>query len=294
MQEMIDSSPFYKNNDWDGLRKRFEEDGYLFIRGLIPADVIKKGKDAIFSYLAKNNYFEPGTNPEDGFVNTKTKEQLPRIENSPVITKMPEVKRVLEGKELTGFFEKFLNSAVRTYDYKWLRLVRENEYTGCHMDIVYMGRGSQNVVTTWIPFMEIPIELGGLAVCKGTHKDPKFQKIRETYGNLDVDRDDVGGTGWFTEDPEEILRYGGVWLTTDYHPGDCVIFTMYTFHASTTNVLKPPKYRLSCDVRFQRATEPIDERWIGEKPIGHTRFGKKDAGFKRTMEQAKKDWGLSP
>jgi hypothetical protein len=28
--------------------------------------------------------------------------------------------------------------------------------------------------------------------------------------------------------------------------------------------------------------------------IRHTRFGRKDAGFKRSMEQAKRDWGFSP
>lgn len=39
LQEMEDSSNLFQNNDWDGLRKRFQEDGYLLIRGLIPADV---------------------------------------------------------------------------------------------------------------------------------------------------------------------------------------------------------------------------------------------------------------
>jgi hypothetical protein len=97
--------------------------------------VVKKGKDVIFNYLAQNNYFQPGTDPNEGLVNTNLKEPLPRIENSPVITKMPEVKRILEGKELTGFFEKFLNSSVRTYDYKWLRLVRTNVTSLIHSSI---------------------------------------------------------------------------------------------------------------------------------------------------------------
>jgi hypothetical protein len=39
LQEMLDSSPLYQKGDWEGLRNRFQKDGYLLIRGLIPADV---------------------------------------------------------------------------------------------------------------------------------------------------------------------------------------------------------------------------------------------------------------
>ena len=28
--------------------------------------------------------------------------------------------------------------------------------------------------------------------------------MRGTYGKLDLDESDIGGTGWFTEDPEEV------------------------------------------------------------------------------------------
>ena len=31
-----------------------------------------------------------------------------------------------------------------------------------------------------------------------------FQRFRETYGKLDLDEADIGGTGWYTEDPQEV------------------------------------------------------------------------------------------
>jgi hypothetical protein len=37
---------------------------------------------------------------------------------------------------------------------------------------------------------------------------------------MDVDKDDVAGTGWFTEDPLEVLRFGSKWATADFKPGD--------------------------------------------------------------------------
>jgi ectoine hydroxylase-related dioxygenase (phytanoyl-CoA dioxygenase family) len=53
--------------------------------------------------------------------------------------------------------------------------------------------------------------------------------------------------------------------------GDVLVFTMRTVHAGTdngTNLL-----RLSTDTRYQRADEPVDERWMrgehGEEPVRH-------------------------
>ena len=46
---------------------------------------------------------------------------------------------------------------------------------------------------------------------------PGFEQFRQTYGKLDLDEADIGGTGWFTEDPDEVsqlskglVREGGV------------------------------------------------------------------------------------
>ena len=48
---------------------------------------------------------------------------------------------------------------------------------------------------------------------------------------------------------------------------------MYTMHASTDNHSRA--FRLSTDTRYQLASEPVDERWIGENPIAHGPAGKR-------------------
>ena len=60
---------------------------------------------------------------------------------------------------------------------------------------------------------------------------------------------------------------GGRWLTADYKAGDLLIFTIFTLHTSTNNTTN--KIRLSTDSRYQLASEPVDNRWIGENPIAH-------------------------
>lgn len=59
-----------------------------------------------------------------------------------------------------------------------------------------------------------------------------------------------------------IDKHGGRWVTTEYQAGDAVLFTMFTMHASLTNVSK--RYRFSSDTRYQPIDEPVDPRWVGD------------------------------
>ena len=103
---------------------------------------------------------------------------------------------------------------------------------------------------------------------------------------MDVDRDHVAG--WFTSDPVEMVdRYGGQWQTTEFRAGDALIFGMFTMHGSLNN--QTNRYRISADTRYQRADEPVDERWIGENPIAHYAWMK---GQTITMEEARAKWGV--
>jgi len=67
--------------------------------------------------------------------------------------------------------------------------------------------------------------------------------------------------------PSQIDPSGGRWKTTSYQAGDVILFGMYTMHASTTNTTD--RFRLSRDVRFQPARDPVDNRWGGHNPTGH-------------------------
>jgi hypothetical protein len=68
-------------------------------------------------------------------------------------------------------------------------------------------------------------------------------------------------------------RLGGRWLSAEYRQGDILIFGMKTVHASLDNQTR--SFRISTDSRYQPASEPIDDRWIGENPVGHGRGAKR-------------------
>lgn len=119
-------------------------------------------------------------------------------------------------------------------------------------------------------------------VLEGSHQN---SRLRETYGARDVDsycenreNDPAltanGYNGWLAEDPNKIRSVlGGRWLVTEYEIGDIVIFCMDLVHSGMDN--RTNRLRLSSDSRYQRASEPADERWIGENPPGHGRAGKR-------------------
>ncbi|MCX5661207.1 MAG: phytanoyl-CoA dioxygenase family protein [Planctomycetota bacterium] len=252
-------------DDVPAMHARFAEDGYLLFRNLIDRAAVLEGRQAIVTEMAAQGTLKPGTDPMEAIPQPGA--SYANLMGRKPITHQPAVRNVLENKNLFGILEKYFQQPVLTYDYKWLRAVRPPDNTGAHFDVVYMGRGTTtNLRTCWIPFGDVPIEHGTLALCVGSHRLPGFQKMRETYGKMDVDRDRV--KGWFSNDPAEFVdKCGGKWQTTNFSAGDVLIFGMYTLHAALNNT--SDRYRISCDVRYQPAADPVDDRWIGENPKAH-------------------------
>ena len=280
--ELRISSP---ESDMAALARVLHEDGYLLLRGLLPREDVLAGREAILSYMAAKEALTPGTPLLEG-VMPRVGKRVQLINNQDVVT-LPAVSGVLEHPHLFRFFERLFRSDVATFAYKWLRAVGNEQYTGAHMDFVYMGRGSDRLHTVWLPFGDIEVEQGTLCVCEGSNHLDSFAHLRQTYGRSDVDRDRTDG--WFTKEPMDITeQFGGRWLTADFLAGDVILFGMHTMHASTTNLTN--RYRLSCDVRYQPARDPMDERWR-RNGIGHSGYQGED-GPLRTMDELRKEWGL--
>lgn len=269
--------------DAPSLHARMAQDGYLLLRGLIALPKVEQARQAILQHMHSQNALTPDTPVFEG-VMPKGGRGVPLMGRKG-IAHHPDVLAVLEASELFGFFQNFFGQPALSFHYKWLRAVGNEQYTGAHFDFVYMGQGSPNLHTVWIPFGDIPVEHGTLAICRGSHRLDSFARIRDTYGQMDVDRDGI--EGWFTKDPLEIVeKFGGQWLTGEFFMGDVILFGMHTMHASTTNLTN--RFRLSCDVRYQPASEPADKRWVADGP-GHTVHGQQEL---RPIAAARAEWGV--
>jgi hypothetical protein len=265
--------------DFEALRQRIKEEGYLLIRGFHDQEQVLKAKHEYLQELKAIDRLAPGTAMEEGIIGPENK----GAGTQGVNLEHPELLTLVNSQRIMHFFDQFLDGPSLTYDHKWLRAVANGDCTGAHYDVVYMGRGTKNLYTVWTPLGDISYKMGGLAVCLGSQH---FDKIKQTYGQMDVDRDNV--TGWFSDDPIEIVdKFGGQWATTEFHAGDVIIFGMFMLHGSLTNT--SDRYRMSVDTRYQLKSEPIDERWIGKKPKGHYAWGQ---GNTVSMEDARKEWGI--
>lgn len=263
----------------DLLRDRMKGDGYLWLRDALPRADVLAARHVILEHMAAREVLSPGEPVMEG-VMPRGGRGLP-LNGNRGIAHHPQVLKVMEHGALYGFFGTWFGEQALTFHFKWLRAVGNEAYTGAHVDTVYMGRGSSRLHTVWIPLGDIPVGQGTLAVCAGSHRAEGFARIRDTYGRMDVDRDGV--EGWFSRDPLELSsRHGGRWLSADFRAGDAVVFGMHLMHASTTNLTQ--RFRLSCDVRFQPAGDPVDPRWVR----GGT--GHEDGPPRKTMAQARSEW----
>ncbi|MBI4555986.1 MAG: phytanoyl-CoA dioxygenase family protein [Candidatus Hydrogenedentes bacterium] len=269
-------------DDVAALRARMEEDGYLLIRGLHDRNEVMAGRRRLLEALAEEGQLDSGADLMEGVLKPGARGAF--YGGKKAVTHGEEVLRVLEGDRVMNFFSRFLGGPARTFDYKWIRLVAKDQFTGAHYDVVYMGRGTTNLYTCWTPFGDVGLEHGPLAICVGSHQ---FERVKLTYGQMDVDRDHVHG--WFSSDPIEIVdKFGGLWATGSFSMGDALIFSMYTLHGSFNNTTD--RVRISADTRYQLASEPIDERWIGEKPTAH--YGWNDPAKNVSMEEARAKWNV--
>jgi hypothetical protein len=263
------------------LRLRMARDGYLYLPAFFDrADVLDVRKSLTDALLAEGA-LDPGYPAIDAIVRDGVEMGFrPDIANG-----NNAVEDLLYGSLMMDWIALFLGGPARHYDYTWLRAVSPGHGTSPHCDIVYMGRGTSNLYTAWVPLGDVPLHVGGLLIMEQSHLR---EDLRNTYGTLDVDaacenhpdsRNQVEAQGFHESgaidtDPVGLrARLGGRWLTAEYRMGDLLLFSMFTIHASLDNHSR--EIRLSSDSRYQLASDPVDERWVGDHPIGHGPNAKK-------------------
>ena len=266
------------------LRERLDRDGYLYLPGVLDASLVNDTREILLTQL-----YDLGLVDRNGPV-SEGRAALPWHAQSlhQLAKANPPLWSVLYDGIMLELYEKILGTEVRHFDFTWLRAIGPGQGTAPHCDSVYMGRGTRRLFTSWTPLMEIPLNIGGLILIPGSHQVSSLDGYRT--GDVDTvcsnrphpaPKDVHGwvgpaGDGKLTDDPVELQRRLGMpWITAEcYRPGDVVIFNIATIHGSLDN--QTNRIRLSCDSRYQPASEPIDERWIGEDPVGHGKQSRRD------------------
>ena len=252
---------------------RIEGDGYIYIPGFHEKELVQKARATLLTELNQEGALDQQYPLEMGVGVPDLKMPF-----RPDIARSAPIRDLVYSDHTMDWFGRMFSEPALHYEFTWLRVIAKGQGTWPHCDIVYMGRGTRRLYTMWTPLGNIPLNVGGLIVLENSHRQTELQ---QTYGQLDIDamcsnepgKNEVEAHGFHESGAIEINpvllrdKLGGRWLTAEeYRMGDVLIFGMDTVHASLDN--QTDFIRLSTDTRYQRASDPVDHRWVGDA-LGH-------------------------
>ena len=264
-------------DDMPTVRSRLEAEGFLFLRGFWPREKVQTVRDSLTAQLERLGFLCPGYARDEA--HCVPGREVGRAMGNPLDLRDALVRDLVFGDGLMNFFRGLLGGPARHLDFIWYRTKGTGHGSAIHCDLVYMGRGTHQLYTAWVPLGDIPLEMGGLLLLEGSHRKSAalqayLSRDVDTYCENHVDAAEfAAGRKWWdgtlSKNPLTLQQsLGGRWLTAEeYKLGDVLIFNMTLIHGSLDNTTD--RIRLSTDTRYQLASEPVDERWVGDQPAGH-------------------------
>jgi len=236
VDELADSASLV--DDSDGLRRRLADDGYLFFRGLLPASEVQAAGQTVLARLRSGGWVDDRGIPS----------VQPHAVNSMDALADPAFRAAIASADfnrlpylppLRAVVRAVLGPAAFSYPVKVLRAVYPERPKarprGRYIHYDYGVSGVQDMLTSWIPLMDIPVRIGGLAVQPGGHLGPP-------------------------RPPRPLGQAEPGWATTSYEPGDVILFHCLTPHAALPNT--GSALRISGDFRWQRPDQPVPAELI--------------------------------
>jgi hypothetical protein len=234
MDELADSRGLA--GDPVALRARLAADGYVFLRGLLPAEPVRAAGERVAAALRAGGWTAAGSpvlgraaGPREALADPAYRAAVTSVAFNALPYLAP----------LRQTVRRILGPGAFSYPVKVLRAVApesSSERTrGRYIHCDYTGSGVQDMLTAWLPLADVPAALGGLAVRPGGHRDRPRQ-------------------------PRLLTGTERRWRTTDYRPGDVIIFHCLTPHAALPNTGR--QLRLSGDFRWQQPGRPAPSEMI--------------------------------
>jgi ectoine hydroxylase-related dioxygenase (phytanoyl-CoA dioxygenase family) len=232
--------------DSEALRARFDEDGYVFVKGVVDKDLLRDVRSRIAAICAAHGWFEPGTDPVDAITRSQpwvegeeryfeVYDEVQRLEAFHGVPHHPTVRSLMTALLGDSAFPHPLSIARLAFP------SNEAWSTPPHQDYPN-NQGTENLYACWMPLGDCPVELGGLAVLPGSHR----------LGMAPLEF--ALGPGHRRAKLDERFEQIG-WAGGDFELGDAIVFHSLTVHRALPNTMN--RMRLSVDYRFQREGEAL-------------------------------------
>lgn len=258
MQPFLDSTDVV--DDGTELLHRARRDGYLFVRGLLPAGVVDDLRMRLLEIARDGGWVKRGTPlveaiaDFDGFCLEPEPKYMQTYHQ---MYKLPEFHAIQHHSGLIGLFERMFGEAVLPHPRLIGRTIfpQKVQYTTPpHQDFIPI-QGTADTYSAWFPLSDLTPELGGLQLASGSHQKGLYD-FEPALG--------AGGIA-ITED------FGEAWVHSPMKQGDVVIFHSMTVHKGVA--CTGDRLRMSMDARYQRASEPVSPGSLQPHPQPEMTWG---------------------
>ena len=226
--------------DGEALSDRMARDGYLFVRGLLPKDVVEGLRSQLLD-IARSAGWTRGAGDEadlDAFCLEPNPDYMDVYAG---MYCLPDFHAFQHHPALVGLFERVWNEPVLPHPRLIGRVIfprKEAFTTPPHQDFIPI-QGTEETYTAWVPLTDLPADMGGLQVAAGSHR-------RGVYDFEPA----LGAGGIAVTDPLE-----GTWVNGPFEQGDVLFFHSLAVHKGMPN--RSDRLRMSMDARYQRASQPV-------------------------------------
>jgi hypothetical protein len=243
LNPFIDSTEVQE--DGAELNRRMARHGYLFVRRLLPAELLESLRLQLLELATAGGWVSTEASLEEAIADLSSFCVEPQPDYNEVyhrMYKLPAFHALQHRPELLELLERMCGEPAMPHPRMIGRTIfpdREAYTTPAHQDFIPI-QGSAETYTAWVPLHDLPAELGGLQVAAGSH----------TRGIYDF-RPSGGAGGLEITDPLE-----GTWASTPFAQGDVLFFHSMCAHKGLPNHGRA--LRMSMDARYQRISDSID------------------------------------
>jgi ectoine hydroxylase-related dioxygenase (phytanoyl-CoA dioxygenase family) len=251
-----DSTSLLHQGDFDGLRERAAEEGYLFFKKLLPAEEVLAVRQDILAVVDAYGWRQPGQDANGSLIDLERLNQVPDEEMRTDIgvsraayhdvQKLESFHRLPHHPRLIALYRGLFNQEVFVHPRHIARMItghRAMAPTPQHQDFPLV-QGSPQTWTCWFPLGDCPRAMGGLTVLRRSHLEG-YIPIQPASG--------AGGIA------VQLCPGVEIWVEDDYEVGDVLTFPCFTVHKALPSLHKD-LIRLSIDARYQAVDEPIEAK----------------------------------
>lgn len=252
-----------------------EEHGYVLLRQVLPDhEVLAARREVLMRLGDVGEVREPVMRGIGSGKSSRPKPEEDQGQFWTSVNRGPALRQVTHGPVLRELMSRVFQSEARPHDLMYLRPMPPSATTSLHYDYPFFAGFVEPIYTAWIPLGDVPLSEGPLVVVEKSHEfDDLLDPLRALDFSGNHENDTVQSAAYAAQNqshPIDLCAERKVrLLSTNYQAGDLVIFSGFLMHGALDNNSAVGRVRLSCDLRFQKASESFeDRRYFGEQPQG--------------------------